>query len=756
MMVVALVLGECTAFLKDEIMNAVLVLIIVTVCIICIKKRKYAVLAICAVSVFISGFCICNNQRKIYMKYDKLQSTFESKDFCVTGNVIQIQKKKYNNEVLLSCHDGIVLLSLKCASDIKYGSRIEAYGEIVPMGEADNPGNFDEREYLHSMGVVLKINVSDYSLKSNINDYNQVEQYLYMAKQRANNILNIICDEEERGIISAVALGDKNGIDERTKDIYSLNNISHIMSVSGLHISAVGVGIYKMLRKKMRYVSSAAFSSSVMILYLLFTGCSVSATRAVVMFILRLIADVMGRRYDMISAVSFSAMLLLFDNPFYVTNSSFVLSFGAMVAVSTVCPVVQRFFAVKSSFLKLLIFNMSITFTMLPINSNLFYRISTYAPLLNLIVVPFMGCVLVICISGIFIGGFCPGIGEIIIGSAVYILRFYTKLGEISLKLPYASVVTGKLDFWRTLLYYTIFACTLLFMYKSAKIKNYLRPLWRYFIPGILCTLLIVLVYGDKNHHFVISFLDIGQGEATYVHSESGYNYLIDGGSGDEKNVGKNKIESFLECRDVDTLQYVFISHFDNDHVSGIIEILERKRINVDNIVISNVIQNEGNENYDKIISLAIENGIRIINFKQGDILNDTEISITCLSPEKDKDYGNINDNSMALHIESPIMSVWLLGDISVSVEKDIVNYALDNSINSDNKLSIFKAVHHGSGKSNSSEILKMAKPDIVVISCGRNNSYGHPHEDALKRINEMCRDVRITYEKGAIIISSQ
>ena len=110
----------------------------------------------------------------------------------------------------------------------------------------------------------------------------------------------------------------------------------------------------------------------------------------------------------------------------------------------------------------------------------------------------------------------------------------------------------------------------------------------------------------------------------------------------------------------------------------------------------------------------------------------------------------------MALHIESPIMSVWLLGDISVSVEKDIVNYALDNSINSDNKLSIFKAVHHGSGKSNSSEILKMAKPDIVVISCGRNNSYGHPHEDALKRINEMCRDVRITYEKGAIIISSQ
>ncbi len=754
-MVAALILGELAAFAGSGERNAALFIFIAVAVMAAAVKKEYVKVSVVFIIMLIVGCCLCHNRKMIYERYDRVQYGYETlSPATIEGEVRQIQLKNYIYEVMMSCDDGNILLYMDNAKSVRYGEKITVLGEIIPMSIADNPGNFDEREYMHSQGVILKVDVADYTVRGDHNDYNQIEELLYNLKNKFLTILGQICTEKEKGLVSAIVLGEKNGIDDGVKELYSMNNITHILSISGLHISAAGMGIYRLLRKRLRYGSSAAVSGSVMILFLMITGSPVSAVRAVIMFTLRIAADVLGRRYDMISSVSFAALLLLTDNPYYLTNSSFILSFGAMAAVSVTAPVIQKFLCAKNKIVNAVIFNMSITFTMLPVNSMLFYRISTYAPVLNLIVVPLMGIVLVTSAAGITVSFFAPQAGEFVIGGAVYILRFYTELCNIFLKLPHASVVTGNMGIIRNVLYYICLVCMLVYMRLNRRKEIKTSFMRRMCVPCVLVSVMIFLVYGNKSEGFLMCFLDVGQGESIYIHSDSGYDYLIDGGSTDEKRVGEYKIESFLEYYDVDSLEYVFISHFDTDHVSGISEILERGRIEVKNIVISNAVQNNDNENYIKIMNLANKNHINIINFTRGDILEDGELELMCLSPDKESDYGDINDNSMVLHMSYKSLSAFFTGDISSKVEKEIIRYVQNNMVDSGKSLSVYKAAHHGSGGSSSEEFLKMIEPDIAIISCGEDNSYGHPHAETLNRLEATGSEILRTDELGAIILT--
>lgn len=753
-MVVALILGETAAFAGRVERDAALLIFIAAAVMTAVVKKEYVKTSVVFIFMLVVGFGLCHNQISVCEKYDRLQYGDEDTRFVTAeGEVRQIKQNNYGYEVLLSSCDGDILMYMDYIDNISHGRRISVSGEIIPMNEADNPGNFDEREYLYSEGIILKLDVGEYTVHGSDNDYNQIEEALYSIKNKFSTILSRICSDDEKGLISAIVLGEKEGIDSEIKELYSMNNIAHILSISGLHISTIGIGIYRLLRRRLRYGSSAAVSGSVMILFLMLTGTSVSAMRAVIMFILRIVADVLGRRYDMISSVSFAAALLMMENPYYLTNSSFRLSFGAMAAVSITAPVFQKFFDAKNKIANVLIYNMSITFTMLPINSMLFYRISTYAPLLNLVVVPLMSIVLVMSAAGMTVSFFVPQAGEFVIGSAVYILRFYTELCNVFMKLPHASVVTGNMGIIRNVMYYLCLVCILIYMLAIGKKESKSSLMRRMIVPCMLVCAMTFLVYGNKTGGFFMCFLDVGQGESTYIHSSSGNDYLIDGGSTDEKNIGEYKIESFLEYYDVDSLEYVFISHFDTDHVSGMLEILERGRIKVKNIVFSNSAQNNENENYNKIMNLANENHINIINFTRGNILEDGELEFMCLSPDKESDYGDINDNSMVLYMSYQSLSAFFTGDISRNVEKDIIRYISDGSVEIDTLFSVYKAAHHGSGNSNSREILSVIKPDIAIISCGEDNSYGHPHKDALERMEGICEKIYITYKTGAVVI---
>jgi hypothetical protein len=181
-----------------------------------------------------------------------------------------------------------------------------------------------------------------------------------------------------------------------------------------------------------------------------------------------------------------------------------------------------------------------------------------------------------------FMAVYNPLVGRFFIGTSVYLLRFFTWVSEKIASLPYASIVTGKISLGELILCYVLLGICLIMIYFSG-FRSKGRSLKGKHIDKIgiciLMSLFFFIIFRSKYDGFSICFLDVGQGASIYIKSETGNDYLIDGGSSDEKNIGEYKLESFLEARQVDSLEYVFVTHCDSDHTSGIIELIERGNI---------------------------------------------------------------------------------------------------------------------------------------------------------------------------------
>lgn len=503
----------------------------------------------------------------------------------------------------------------------------------------------------------------------------------------------------------------------------------------------------------MRYVSSASISALIMILFSLMTGNSVSAVRAVIMFVMHVVADVLGRKYDMLSAISFSALILLIDNPHYIINAAFVLSYAAMLAVAVTAPIVVGFFKSDNGFSSTIIFNMSMAFTSMPVMSCLFYRIPIYSILLNLIVVPLMGVMLAMAIAGMVVSVCSMALGTFFIGCSVYILRLYEELSSFTKALPWSSIVTGNIDTEDLIIYYIVLLVMLWLMWKC---KEYKR-LYKLTIC-MLFIIMIYIVYSPKQSGFEMSVLDVGQGDVIYIHSANGNDYIIDCGSTDEENVGKYKLESFLEYKDVDDIEYVFISHCDTDHISGIIELIERGNIAIKSIVLPATERLYQSDNGIRLLDIAYDYGIEVEYFGRGSSIKDGELELVCVSPDIKYSYNDINEASMALMLRYRSIQAFFAGDIGEKTEKmlldDISIFIEETAKKTTGDITtIYKVAHHGSKYSSCIELLELLKPDIAIISCGEDNSYGHPHDETLRRLKNTCSQIFITKDVGAIIV---
>ena len=813
------------------------------------SKYEWVIILICMGMCGIGVYryaCVTN----VYEKYDRMQyvtqdevrnevsAEAQDKDIIWRGQVTNIKSNSYGYTIYLKTKEGEMYVytdNKKCgfvdelANDSSgahkeylneasydeniydedfiyenlYGLNICILGEVVPMKGARNFGNYDEYTSLRSKGVLLKLSAENIWVEGENNgskygNYELDKESLSMNKIIARlkiyfkNLLMDITNEEEYGILAAMVLGENSDVDKEIKELYSISGISHIMAISGLHISLIGMGIYKLLRKKMRYISSAAISIGIMSFFLVFIGNPISARRAIIMFFVHIAADLYGRKYDVISAVSLALIILLLDNPYYLLNASFVLSFGAMVVVSVCAPVVSGklfenkllnqessekepdvrkssfvvkfFWGLTGGILKMLIFNISLCVFLLPLNSYLFYRHATYSPITNLIVVPLVGIVLVMTLLGMFMAVYNPLVGRFFIGTSVYILRFFTWVSEKIASLPYASIVTGKISLGELILCYVLLGICLIMIYFSG-FRSKGRSLKGKHIDKIgiciLMSLFFFIIFRSKYDGFSICFLDVGQGASIYIKSETGNDYLIDGGSSDEKNIGEYKLESFLEARQVDSLEYVFVTHCDSDHTSGIIELIERGNIVIGKLVLPDIEKEARDDKYLKMVNLAEERDIEVVYMKAGDKLKDGRLMLTCLNPclnvEGKGDNGgrgasgDINENSLVFVAEYKDVVCIFTGDIGKDTECEIVPSL--KQFNLKEKKVIYDVAHHGSGNSNSQEMIDCIKPDISIVSCGRDNSYGHPATEVIGRLEDVDSRIYYTYESGQIEI---
>ena len=410
---------------------------------------------------------------------------------------------------------------------------------------------------------------------------------------------------------------------------------------------------------------------------------------------------------------------------------------------------------------KMIVFNITLCIVLMPLNSFIFFRHSTYSPFINMIVVPLVGIVVIMTLCGMLVAIFLPGAGKFLVGTAIYLLRFFTWLSEKVVLFPKSSIVTGKLAFGQVMLSYIllIVCVVLMFCYKEGKFNKWLSKRKIYLVVFSLMSILFFLIFREKYNGFSVNFLDVGQGEAIYIRSESGNDYLIDCGSSDEKNIGEYKLESFLEARQVDSLEYILVTHCDSDHISGIIELMERGSIEIKVMVLPNIAVEVRDEKYWELVNMAKEREIDLVYMSAGDKLEDGKLCFSCVNPVVDIDNVNgindganssdINENSLVLVAEYKGLACIFTGDIGKETEKNLISSL--KQFNLQDKIVIYDVAHHGSKNSNSQEIIDVVQPSVSVISCGKDNSYGHPAKEVLERLEAVGSEIWCTYESGQI-----
>ena len=684
------------------------------------------------------------------------------------------------------------------------GSTVVVKGKVQEFNQDTNPGEFDSRQYYQILKLDFRL--KDAEIVKISEEHNVFMEGLYQIKEKCSRILEEYYDETDAGIMKTILLGDKNSLSEEVEEQYKRNGIIHIMAISGLHISMLGMGLYKLL-KKCRIPTWLAGGVTVLFIwcYGMMTGMSASACRAIIMFVMKITADIIGRTYDLLTALAVAAVLLLIEQPLYVKHCGFLLSFGAVMGIGIVLPILEENMGKKlPRLLSGILPGIAVFLVSFPIQIYYYYQYPIYSITLNLLIIPLMTFVMISGLGMLVIGAVRITFLTETVGAAVVfvghsILRVYSFLCGVAESLPGSVFITGKPEVWQMVLYYVALGVFLILKIagkrdetrkkvvkdrecdtkvnvqkilqvkekkkeQTQKQRQVVCRVIRSVVLGMGFLVLLVRIQAGVE----ISFLDVGQGDCIYIRSESGKSYLVDGGSTSKSKVGEYQITPFLKCKGVSSLEAVFVTHGDKDHYSGIEELLENTkadRIRIERLVlpVTEKGQGETEEGCGRLKQLAWQQGIDVVYIKSGDLITDGKLKLECLNPSVDsvesegtfgmtgQESEDKNEQSIVLYLTYGKFSALFTGDVTGEPEQN-VSGVMKRKLGG-KSLTVLKVAHHGSMYSTDEAFLKNVQPKIAVISCGEKNSYGHPSPETIERLEGCGAEVYYTMKSGQMTL---
>lgn len=531
-----------------------------------------------------------------------------------------------------------------------------------------------------------------------------------------------------------------------------------------------------MLRRMGLPVWAAAFAGGLLLcLYGVMTGLGVSACRAIGMYLLRMLGELWGRTYDMLTALGLVGAAAVLANPLYLHHAGFLLSYGAVLGIGVLQPALFRkmpkaggnrrekesfFLWVKGLFKKLwgwavqtAAASISVALITLPVLLWFYYEVPVYAVLLNLFVLPLMKPIMFFGMLGMLVP-FLQRAGEI----CTLLLKLCEDCCLIFEKLPFHTWNPGKPMLWQVVCYYLLLAAAGFFSVSSNKCKK-----GRSLSAKGMCLAGAVLVLSlQALPEEKITFLDVGQGDSICIQTAAGDCCVFDCGSSSRSGVGKYVLIPFLKQEGISHVDAVFLSHPDKDHCSGIEELLlDGQGITVGELVLPDVQEEKKQEEFESLLS-AVQKGeeatgrkIRVSYISAGTFFQSGELSFTCLHPPKGFTAEDANGYSECFYVkkQGTGMSLLLTGDVEGEGEELLIKELKQRGIQG---ASLLKAGHHGSENATGQELLELIKPELTIISCGKNNRYGHPREEVLERLEKIGCIVLKTPDTGAVTVKYQ
>ena len=715
------------------------------------------------------------------------------------------------------------------------GSLVILKGTLKNFQQPTNPGQFNAPFYYQILRISFRLNQAEIQVKSD--RFYKIAEGLYQLRRKAGSKVDALLPEQEASVMKTMLLGEKGILDEEIKGLYQRNGIAHILAISGLHISMIGMGLYQLLRRAgLKIKLSAILASMIIVLYGMMTGFAVSAIRAIAMFLLQMLAQILGRTYDRITALAVAAVLVLVEQPLYLFHSGFQFSFLCVLGISLILPVLGNVRKGKKLFEGVAL--MAVT---LPVYLGVFYQIPVYSMFLNFIVLPMMSILMGAGIVMILAAFLCTPLAIPAAWLITGILMVYERLGLFTEKLPHHYWTPGCPAKWQLAVYVAVLIIIAALGRTKRKAVLYQKDCihrrgscakeilqeqnkrirriachggkWisTYGIPVGICwgflLLGVVILTWRFRPELQVTFLDVGQGDCIFLQTENGASYLTDGGSSSVSKVGKYRMIPFLKYQGASQIKAVFVSHADSDHCNGIAELLEQAElegIRVENLVLTDIADECRSEGYEELVELAGQNGITVQLLHEGQQLQDGELLFQCLHPSKGYRAEDLNETSMVLLVTYREFSMLLTGDVQGAGEEHLTQELQDwkepgvtqmqdvirisgeeesmeeesieeqsiederieeqieekrpqnkmGANHTETELTILKVAHHGSKNSTSEEFLKAANPKLAIISCGKGNRYGHPHEETLERLEKADVPWFCTKDYGAIAVT--
>lgn len=644
------------------------------------------------------------------------------------------------------------------------GDQILFTGEITFPEVARNPGSFDQKNYYRAQGIYCLYYADTYQLVKRPGF--SLPTVAYLIKIQLDRIYQMIFDKEEAALLKAMVLGDKSDLTEETKKLYEENGVAHLLAVSGLHISIVGGRIYRFLRKcKRSYGFSCMAAMMVLAFYGIMTGFGTSVLRAFLMFLIFLGAEYWGRDYDMISSMSLAGILMLLEHPYRICEGGFLISFSAIFAIGMVLPFMEDivelqeerrrreghilienkiYIKIRSQFLA----SLGLYAITTPIIMLFFFENTPYCVILNPIILPLMPVLMILSImTGIFgllakyTTVFFYRICIVTSWPVSLILKGYKGLFSICRHLPGALLVTGCPSVLKILGIYLLEALILYCCYRGYGKGAFVTS---------IC-LMVLFIYQPKDMRIIM--LDVGQGQCILVESPEGYTALIDAGSTSEKNVWEFTIKPALSYYGIRKIDYMIVSHTDEDHVSAVRQMLEEDypvgyliTASMKGATFVDLLDDTWDQADLELFCQAKEKGVDIALMDKGDQLHLGSVILSCVYPYQGIKAGDKNDRSLVLALEYQGFRALFMGDLTSLYEESV-------SSQRPGPIQLLIVGHHGSKYSTSSEFLQKMKPAHAWISVGRKNFYGHPHSETISRLEKADCQICRTDQDGGMIL---
>ncbi len=712
----------------------------------------------------ITGQVYQKDEEFVYLKSVNLISSNSLKFNAAIQSAVGSQRKIPIQENMICEIEG--------AGRLPLGSVVTLSGTFMPFSQATNPGEFDAAEYYRTLKIGGRLVKAE--LLEAGKGYWRLREGLYGLKRYFIQRLHRIFPEKEASVMSALLLGDKSELDAELEGLYKRNGILHILSISSLHITIIGMSVYKLFRRAGLPIGAAACAGSVLLLlYGGMTGFGVSACRAIGMYLLRMLAELLGRTYDMVIALGVLAAVMVTVNPYYLRHSGFLLSFASVFGIGVVYqnllpkraePPGKRsmWTKLKKSLTQSRLASLSITLTTLPLQRWFYYEAPSYSVLLNLLVLPFMKPLMIIGLLAMCL----PGLGFLSWMDCL-ILRGYELLCGCFDKLPFHVWNPGRPQRWQIVMYYGILAGAVWLAGRREHKSGHgqkkgcggRRPsekahglAAKLFTVAALSAAVLLLGLRPPSENRVV-FLDVGQGDCILVRTASGENYLFDCGSSNRSSVGRYVLLPFLKYSGIHKLDAVFLSHPDADHINGAMELFslsEENSIQIGQLVLPAVKEAEREAQFRDLVRAAGQ-AVTVRCLAAGDSWQCGGAGFLCLHPEAGWPAADENAYSLCVYVRfEENVSLLLTGDVEGAGEEALIKELKERGIEA---VTILKTAHHGSRNATSQAFLEQVSPRIAVISCGRNNRYGHPHEELLERLEGCGTRVYLTPESGAITV---